>query len=289
MQRQIVGRPVALWAALLLAQTIAALLVAAAPAGAVVLGTSSSLGGYTVRLVGPYYCSGVAIARRYIATAAHCANRRMRVMSGGGSIGIAGVSHSAVLDDGRRVSVAGDAVILKLAEDLPFGVSAAPLGSGDGDSFTIAGYGTIDEAARGAFGSLHEAKLVAGPGRQLVDPNRSGAVGASACFGDSGGPVMRGGALVGVITRANCPRERIACGFYTRWAPVRVSGTATAAATADDSASVAESPRVKPERRARRTRERAKQAETPSFSLFASWFARKAETAEVSRRRSAQR
>jgi hypothetical protein len=53
-------------------------------------------------------------------------------------------------------------------------------------------------------------------------------MGASACFGDSGGPVMRGGALVGVITRANYPGKRIACGYYTRWAPITVSGQARA-------------------------------------------------------------
>ena len=91
------------------------------------MGTSSSLGSYTVRLVGSNYCSGVAIARRAVVTAAHCA-RGMRVLAGGGSIGIAGVARSAVLDDGRRVSVSGDAAILKLASPLPFGVAAAPVG-----------------------------------------------------------------------------------------------------------------------------------------------------------------
>jgi hypothetical protein len=82
------------------------------------------------------------------------------------------------------VSVSGDAAFLRLASPLS-GVSAAPIG--DGDSFTIAGYGTMDERERGAFGSLHEASLVAASARALVDPGRTGSIGASACFGDSGG------------------------------------------------------------------------------------------------------
>jgi hypothetical protein len=270
----------------LFALVTSASLLTALPAQAVVKGYSSSLGSYTVRLVGPFYCTGVAIARRYVATAAHCANRRMRVMGGDGSIAIAGVSRSARLDDGRHVRVSGDAVIVKLASPLPFGISAPPIGGGAGERFTIAGYGTTDERARGAFGALHEASLVAGPGRQLVDPNRSGGISASACFGDSGGPVMRGGTLVGIITRANYPRKRIACGFYTRWAPVHVSGSAVAAY---QPAADLEPRHHKRKRHARRTRSRPPQAETQSFNLFASWFRPKLEARKTLRRRSASR
>jgi hypothetical protein len=272
----------------LFALVTSASVLTAIPAQAVVKGYSSSLGSYTVRLVGPFYCTGVAIARRYVATAAHCANRRMRVMGGSGSIAIAGVSRSARLDDGRHVRVSGDAVILKLASPLPFGISAPPIGGGAGNTFTIAGYGTTDESARGAFGALHEASLVAGPGRQLVDPNRSGAISASACFGDSGGPVMRGGALVGIITRANYPRKRIACGFYTRWAPVHVSGAAVTAASYEPAAEP-EPRRHKRKRHARRTKNRMQHAETQSFNLFAGWFTPRLEARKTLRRRSASR
>jgi Trypsin len=212
----------------------AAGLLAVAPAGAVVLGSSSSLDYFTVRIVGRGQCSGVVIARRAVATAAHCARHGARVITGSGSVRVVGASRSARLDDGRRAYASGDAVILQLAEPLPSSVGAAPIGRGDGDSFTIAGYGTTDERAGGAFGSLHEARLVRARGRALVDPNRSSGMGASACFGDSGGPVLRGGELVGVITRANYPHKRIACGFYTRWAPIAVSGRIREAVASND-------------------------------------------------------
>jgi len=256
-------------------------LMAAAPAGAVVKGTSSSLGYYTVRLIGPYYCSGVAIAQRAVVTAAHCAHRGMRVESSGGSVGIASITRNAELDDGRRVSVSGDAAILLLTAPLA-GVSAAPVGAGAGDTFTIAGYGTVDERERGAFGALHEATLVAAEPRALVDPNRTGSIGASACFGDSGGPVLRGGMLVGIITRAAHPSPRIACGDLTRWAAISVSGQTHAVAADEAAAPVA--PRI---RKARRNAGVAV-SETASFSLF-SWFAPKPEPPASTRRKQARR
>ena len=258
------------------------MLSAATPAHAVIKGTSSALGSYTVRLVGSGYCTGVVIARRAVVTAAHCA-RGMRVLADDGSVRVVAVARSALLDDGRRVSVSGDAAILKLSSDL--GVGAAPVGDGGGDTFTIAGYGTVDERQSGAFGSLHEASLVAASARALVDPNRTGSIGASACFGNSGGPVMRGGMLVGIITRAAHPSPRIACGHLTRWAPITASGTAQAVAVADEGTTVAEPRGRRHRRHARRTQE----SETSSASLFGNWFAPKAEAHRVTRRKTAQR
>jgi secreted trypsin-like serine protease len=224
---------------------IAAAVIFAPPAHAVVMGTTSSLSGSTVRLVGPYYCSGVALSPRHIATAAHCANRGMRIYGGGSSAGIASVGKSAVLDDGRRVSVTGDAAILKLTAPLS-AIGTATIGQSDSDSFTIAGYGTTNESNRFAFGTLHEARLVAASALALVDPNRSGAISASACFGDSGGPVMRGGVLVGIVTRAAHPSPRIACGHLTRWVPITISGTASDPLVAENA--VVEPPRRKARR-----------------------------------------
>jgi hypothetical protein len=212
----------------LTAPLLLSLLFICPPAHAVVKGSASSTHGrYTVRLTGNGDCSGVVIARKAVATAGHCA-RGMQVIVGGRSFRAAGISRSAVLDDGKRVSVSGDAAILQLAAPLPADVATVPIGEGSGDSYTITGYGTTDEQWRGSSGVLHEAKLVAESPYALVDPKRAGSISASACFGDSGGPVLRGGVLVGIITRAAHPSPRLACGHLTRWAPVTASDSAVA-------------------------------------------------------------
>ena len=214
------------------------LLFAGAPAHAVVKGSPSAHAGFTVRLVGNFRCSGVVISRTAVATAGHC-GRGLQVIAGGRSFGIAGVSRSAILEDGRRVSVSGDAAILRLASPLPAGVPVAPIGDGRGDSYTIAGYGTTDEHWRGAFGVLHEATLVSDAPYTLVDPNRTGAISASACHGNSGGPVLRGGMLVGVVTRAAHPSPQLSCGHLTRWAPLTAyDPIAMGASNAADTAAI---------------------------------------------------
>jgi len=227
----------------LLAPLLLFFLLTAPPAHAVVKGSPSAHGRFAVRLLG-----GLLLQRRrdraYCCRhRGHCA-RGMRVIAAGRSFGIAGVSHSTVLEDGRLVTVSGDAAILRLAAPLPAEFDAAPIGDGSGDSYTIAGYGTTDERWRDPFGALHEATLVAhGPG-ELVDPNRTGPIGASACFGDSGGPVLRGGMLVGIVTRATYPSSRLACGHLTRWEPLTVSEPSVASTDPiDGEAASADQPR----------------------------------------------
>jgi secreted trypsin-like serine protease len=238
----------------------------------VVKGNSSGLGAHVVRIYAGHYCSGVAISRRAIVTARHCVSRRMRIVAGHVSIGAAGHARSATLDDGRHVSVSGDAAIVRLARPLPASVTPASIGPGDGDRYTIAGFGTASERHRAAFGTLREAHLVAAEPRALVDPNRAGAIGASACFGDSGGPVLRGTALIGVITRAAHPHPRIACGHLTRWAPIVATGEATGNAETVGAAEgdQADAATARPARRksARRRVARLKRGQPVAFGFY---------------------
>jgi hypothetical protein len=167
----------------------------------------------------------VAIGAAAVVTAGHCA-RRAVVIAAGRRIAVVRATRSAVLD-GRRVSVSGDAAILLLRAPLPPGISPLPVGEpGAEGAMLIAGFGTADERQRGAVGTLRQARVVPAGRRLLVDPARGGTISASACYGDSGGAVLAGGMLVGVITRATYPRAKVACGWYTEYAPVRASGPA---------------------------------------------------------------
>jgi hypothetical protein len=84
--------------------------------------------------------------------------------------------------------------------------------------------------------------------------------------------VLRGGELVGIITRAAHPSPRIACGDYTRWAPIRVTGVGEAVAVNDDP--VAAEPR--------RKHRRIHDASVQQATLF-NWFGQPAEAKLVRR------
>ena len=213
-------------AAMVLAVAITSL--APGTAHAIVNGTASWLASHTVQIVtrAGRTCSGVVIGRMAVATAAHCAGSGAKVLSGGAPVIAASVSSSVILEDGTRVSVSGDAAILRFTTPLPGFASPVTIGAEAADGrFTVAGYGTTNEAHPGANGALHEASLVRAGPRRLVDPHRVGSIGASACFGDSGGPVMQGSTLVGIVTRASHPSPRIACGHLTHYAPIVRSGS----------------------------------------------------------------
>lgn len=193
-----------------------------AQAGAIVLGAQSSLGAHMVRIVGPagvLNCSGTVIDRLHVATAAHCVPRAVDV--GGKRFAIRQRLQTATLADGRVVSVQGDGLILQLRQPLP--ATSLPLEIGtqgtDGD-FRIAGYGATSETRRGKLGPLYEAPVTVLRPFRLVAPDRMSNFTASACFGDSGGAVLRNGALVGIITHASHPERGFACGHLTHYVPI---------------------------------------------------------------------
>jgi len=81
---------------------------------------------------------------------------------------------------------------------------------------------------------LREARLVSDPRHNaLVDPRRRGPISASACMGDSGGPVARFDGkryvLVGIVERVSNYAGIGACGFLTHYSSVSGSSTYAAA------------------------------------------------------------
>ena len=187
---------------------------------AIVFGTPSSLGVHVVRVIGGSgaQCSGTVIDKQHIVTAGHCG--AATVLIDGKYIPAVSRSQKAKLSDGRTITVHGDAAILGFRQPLPASVTPIEIGiQGTDGEFTIAGYGTTSEQ-RWNLGKLHEAQVVVHIPFKLVAPDRMANLTASACFGDSGGAVIRNGKLVGVITRASHPHPVIACGHLTHYAPV---------------------------------------------------------------------
>jgi hypothetical protein len=206
-----------------------AALLAATPATAMINGSPSGLAGHTVRIfsaAGVAVCTGVAVGPRHVVTARHCYGGARSVAAAGKRIRIAGAS-----TNGAGVRVRGDAIVLMLREPLPPEITPLAVGSGEGP-FVAAGYGTSVEAQRALGASLQEATLVPAQDNTLVDPTRDGAISASACYGDSGGPVVRrsatGFVLVGIITRASHPSPKRVCGHLTHFAPLYGSGQVVA-------------------------------------------------------------
>jgi hypothetical protein len=199
----------------------AALVMMTADAQAIVRGHGAgAIGRYVVRLVGQggLSCSATVVGQQEVLTSNHC---------------IDGSDPYFVLAGGRRIKVAshaGDGTAARLVLVSPLPRSYAPIatggGFGDGGTIVIAGYGTAVESAHPRSGGLRAATLVAdGNSGALIDPNRRG---ASACMGDSGGPVARfdGGryVLLGIIERASNPSPTRACGDRTHYVSVGGSG-----------------------------------------------------------------
>lgn len=279
---------------------VAALTLYTGSAEAIINGVSTNLDRHMVRVHGGrgIQCSGVAIDRNAVITAAHCGAGS--VTGGGQTIGVVSHARGTVkLDNGQSVTVVGDSVIVKLRSPLPASIVPLPVGSPDTDApFVIAGYGTPSESHR-AIGTLREATLIDSKVERhmLVDPNRSGAISASACFGDSGGPVLQRGAggyvVVGVITRANYPNKPIACGFYTRYAPLTNGGTAIAAqsvapapvAAAATPAAIT-TPNVAPQPQRRVAAAQKQESDRPVlFARWSNYFAEQAKARESTQRK----
>ena len=222
-------------------------LVTSLPVAAMVGGaqpTTEGAGRAVVMLTGSRgtFCSGVALARDLVLTAAHCVlpgatykfidfdAARQPVLKD-----IADIARHPDFDVNAvlRHRVTADVALLKLAA--PVKVAPALLGPAGGavavgDRFVVAGYGVAVRGDGTSGGTVRAATLVATgqPGTlqiRLADPATKGERGGlGACTGDSGAPVLReiGGALavVGVVSWSTGPALSDGCGGLTGVTPL---------------------------------------------------------------------
>jgi Trypsin len=219
----------------------------ASPLSAMVGGappTSEGAGRAVVMLTGSNgtFCSGVALARDLVLTAAHC------VLPGAGYKLVAfDAARQPVLKDLAAVArhpdfdvnavlrhrVTADLALVKLAAAL--NIRPAPLAPGEGsvaagDRFVVAGYGVAVRGEGKTGGTVRAATLIVTgqPGGlqiRLADPATKGErPGLGACTGDSGAPVYRetGGtlAVIGVVSWSTGPALSDGCGGLTGVTPL---------------------------------------------------------------------
>jgi len=196
----------------------AAFLFASGDAHAVMRGQGAgSISKHVVKLVGHnLLCTATVIGRQQLLTANHCVEGSGPFFVVAGSARIAVTGHSP----------SGQTTLLTIASPLP--AHFVPIATGDAGTdgaYTIAGYGTAREAERMHSAGLKEARLIADSRYGgLVDPNRHGPISASACMGDSGGPVAKFDGkryvLVGIVERVSNYAGIGACGFLTHFSAV---------------------------------------------------------------------
>src|SRR5436190_5600471 len=195
----------------------AAFILTPGQAHAVMKGQSAgNISRHVVKLVGHnLLCTATVIGRDKLLTANHCVEGTgpFHVIAAGRQIPV--VSHSA----------AGQVTQLTLASPLPPSIVPIETGTAADGTFTIAGYGTAHESERMHSAGLKEARLIADAKYGgLVDPRRRGPISASACMGDSGGPVAKFDGkryvLVGIVERVSNYAGVGACGFLTHFSAV---------------------------------------------------------------------
>lgn len=222
---------------------VVVVMLSAAPAAAITGNAPVALmqGRHAVMITGPgTFCTGAAIARDLVLTAAHC------VLPGADyKLVEFDAARQPVLLDIRQIArhpnfnvqtllghrATADVALVKLAKPLPAAIVPAALDRADrraqpGDRYTITGYGLAVPGDGRTGGTLRTAPLVATgrPGNlqiRLVDPATGGErPGIGACTGDSGAPVYQGAALIGVVSWSTGPNMAAGCGGLTGVTPI---------------------------------------------------------------------
>jgi hypothetical protein len=219
------------------------------PAAAMVGGAppaAPAIARHVVLIVGSRgtFCTGVAIARDLVLTAAHCtlpgADYKLMEFD---------AAHQPVLKDVADIArhpgfelktllahrATADVSLMRLAAPLGAAFAPAPLAAparpvAPGDGFTVAGFGVAVRHDGRSSGTLRTAALVATghPGTlqiRLVDAaTRDERSGLGACTGDSGAPVFvaEGArlAVAGVVSWSTGPKLADGCGGLTGVTPL---------------------------------------------------------------------
>jgi secreted trypsin-like serine protease len=189
------------------------------------------------------FCTGTAIARDLVLTAAHCvgsaaehklvefdAERRPMLRDVLSVVRHPQFSMQSLLAHRATADVA----VLKLAQ--PLAVAPAPLvGARErvavGERFVVHGYGLAARGDGKSGGTLRAATLAATgkPGNlqiRLTDPAGGERGGLGACTGDSGAPVFQASngrlALIGVVSWSTGPGGASGCGGLTGVTPIEL-------------------------------------------------------------------
>ncbi len=189
-------------------------------------------------------CTGTALARDLVLTAAHCVVRKERYevkpYQTGKAIPVRSVAIHPRFDmeSYSRSRATADLALVKLAAPLPAVVVPAALAPARrvhvGETLTIAGFGTVIDHSADGLGIPRMAKLtVTGqPGSlqiRLYDAktqNRSNGLGA--CTGDSGAPAFDGegpqknGQIIGVVSWTTAAGNEAGCGGLTGLTPLLI-------------------------------------------------------------------
>jgi secreted trypsin-like serine protease len=219
---------------------IAAVLLLPSPAAAMVGGAAASDLKSPVMIVGSRgnSCTGTAIARDLVLIAAHC-------VAPGADYKLVeyDAQRQPQLRDTARIErhpqfsmdsflnsrATADVALIKFTSPLPnppAAVSAEKLSVAPGDRFTVVGYG-LSERGNGRSGGVRRAAERIATGRpgnlqiRLMDPaTRNERTGLGACTGDSGAPVFRGNAVIGVVSWSTGPNNAEGCGGLTGVTPL---------------------------------------------------------------------
>jgi len=197
-----------------------------------------------VMVVDPYgnLCTGTALARDLVLTAAHCVARKDRYevkvyqMDEGITVHSIAAHPHFNLENYRKSRATADVALLKLDRPLPDVIVPAtvalPRRVKVGERLTIAGFGTVADRSAEGLGIPRMASLIVTgkPGSlqiRLVDPaTRNKTNGLGACTGDSGAPAFdiagprESGAVIGVVSWTTAAANEEGCGGLTGLTPL---------------------------------------------------------------------